>query len=115
MEDFNAKQSPEDGKQLIAQLRMENAALRDENTTLKQQCVTLGQRILSKAVFNAIKEDTISSDSLLTSITCVVAVGHSGLCCTRRSDCRWHQGWFTIHEGRRSQRYTHGWHVLGCK
>jgi transposase len=45
MEDFNAKQSSEDVKKLMEQLRAENAALLDENTTLQQQCVGLGQQL----------------------------------------------------------------------
>jgi len=41
MEDFNAKQSPEDVKKLMEQLRAENAALRDENAALRDENATL--------------------------------------------------------------------------
>ncbi|MGB4860590.1 MAG: IS66 family transposase [Dokdonella sp.] len=61
MEDFNAKQSSEDVKQLIAQLRMENATLRDENTTLDQQCVTLGQQLAAAEAARAQAQAELST------------------------------------------------------
>ena len=45
MDEFNEKQSPDDVKELMEQLRTENAALRDENTALQQQCLGLGQQL----------------------------------------------------------------------
>jgi len=61
MEDFNAKPSPEDVKQLIAQLRAENAALRDENTALQQQCVTLGQQLAAAETARAQAQAELST------------------------------------------------------
>lgn len=45
MEDFNAKQSPDDVKQSMEQLRAENIALRDDNTAIQQQHVELDQQL----------------------------------------------------------------------
>lgn len=61
MEDFNAKQSPEDVKKLMEQLRTENAALRDENTTLQQQCVELGQQLVAAETARAHAQAELST------------------------------------------------------
>ena len=45
MDDFDAKQSPDDIKKLIEQLRAENAALHEANATLHQECFELGQQL----------------------------------------------------------------------
>jgi transposase len=61
MEDFHAKQSPDDVKQLMEQLRAENVALREENTTLRQQRVELGQQLAAAETAQAQAEAELST------------------------------------------------------
>jgi len=68
MDDFNAKQSSDDVKKLIAQLRADNAALRDENAALgdenaalQQQCVGLGQQLAAAEAARAHAQAELST------------------------------------------------------
>ena len=61
MDDFNAKQSPHDVKELMEQLRAENAALRDENTMLHQKCLDVGQQLAAAETARAQAEAELST------------------------------------------------------
>jgi len=61
MEDFNAKQSSDEFKQLMEQLRAENVALCEENTTLQQQRVELGQQLAAAETARAQAEAELST------------------------------------------------------